>query len=157
MISLKPIKHGALDIAILRMLYENPDSTYAEIAAKLKTTAVTVHNRLKKMKENGSYRRSIVVNPTFYGKNINAYILVSTTPGKERLVAEKIAKNNQALKVRGVTGDVDIIVEVVASDIDELQRMVMAKIRALPGVQRTHTVIVAFTTKDEISYMAESI
>jgi DNA-binding Lrp family transcriptional regulator len=144
---------GEMDFRILRMLYRNSELTYADMAEKLKTTSVTIHNRLKKLKENNVYRKCIVVDPTIYGKNVSAYVFVSTVPGKERLLAEKIARTQQVLKVKGITGDFDLLVEVVANNIDELQQLVMAKIRALEGVVRTHTVIAVFATKDEISYV----
>jgi DNA-binding Lrp family transcriptional regulator len=51
------------------------------------------------------------------------------------------------------TGDFDLIVEAVANSIDELQQLVMSKIRALEDVVRTHTVITVFTAKDELSYV----
>lgn len=135
------------------MLYKNPELTYADMAEKLKTTSVTIHNRLKKMKGSGAYRKCMVVDPTIYGKNVSAYVFVSTVPGKERILGEKIARSQEVLKVKGITGDFDLLVEVVANNIDELQQLVMAKIRALEGVVRTHTIITVFTSKDEISYV----
>ena len=142
-----------MDFKILQMLYRNPELTYADMASKLGTTSVTIHNRLKKMKAGDAYRKCILVDPKIYGKNVSAYVFVSTAPGKEKQLAEKIAKNREILKVRGTTGDFDLIVETVANSIDELQQLVMSKIRALEGVVRTHTVITVFTTKDELSYV----
>ncbi len=153
MASLKHRKIGEMDFHILHMLYRNPELTYADIAEKLKTTSVTIHNRLKKMKESGAYRKSIVVDRMIYGKNVTAYVFVSTVPGKERLLAERIARTPEVLKVKGITGDFDLFIEAVANNIDELQRLVMAKIRALEGVVRTHTVITVFTSKDDVSYV----
>jgi len=135
------------------MLYKNPELTYADMASRLGTTSVTIHNRLKKMKVKGAYRKCIVVDSKIYGKNVSAYVFVSTVPGKERQLAEKIARNREILKVKGTTGDFDLLVEAVANNIDELQQLVMSKIRALEGVVRTHTIITVFTTKDELSYV----
>ncbi len=142
-----------MDFRILRMLYKSPELTYADMAGKLKTTSVTIHNRLKKMKLGGTYHKCIVVDPTIYGKNVSAYVFISTVPGKERVLAEKIARTSEVLKVKGITGDFDLLIEVVANNIDELQQLVMSKIRALDGVVRTNTVITVFTSKDEISYV----
>ena len=105
------------------------------------------------MKAGDAYRRCILVDPKMYGKSVSAYVFVSTAPGKEKQLAEKIAKNREILKVRGTTGDFDLIVEAVANSIYELQQLVMSKIRALEGVVRTHTVMTVFTAKDELSYV----
>ena len=144
---------GETDFKILQMLYKNPELTYADMASRLGTTSVTIHNRLKKMKVKGAYRKCILVDSKIYGKNVSAYVFVSTVPGKERQLAERIARNREILKVKGTTGDFDLLVEAVANNIDELQQLVMSKIRALEGVVRTHTVITVFTTKDEFSYV----
>ncbi len=144
---------GETDFKILQMLYKNPELTYADMASRLGTTSVTIHNRLKKMKVKGAYRKCILVDSKIYGKNVSAYVFVSTVPGKERQLAEKIARNREILKVKGTTGDFDLLVEAVANNIDELQQLVMSKIRALEGVVRTHTIITVFTTKDELSYV----
>jgi len=144
---------GETDFKILQMLYKNPELTYADMAAKLGTTSVTIHNRLKKMKAKGAYRKCIFVDSNIFGKNVSAFVFVSTAPGKERQIAEKIARTREILAVKGTTGDFDLLVETVAGNIDELQQLVMSKIRALEGVVRTHTVITVFTTKDELSYV----
>jgi len=147
-------RFGEMDFKILQMLYRNPELTYADMASKLGTTSVTVHNRLKKMKATGAFRKCIVVNPVIYGKNVAAYVFVSIVPGKERVLAEKVAKTPEVLKVKGITGDFDLLIEVVANNIDELQKLVMTKIRNLEGVVRTHTVISTFVSKDDISYVS---
>lgn len=144
---------GEMDFRILQMLYKNPELTYANMAAKLGTTPVTIFNRLKKMKASGVYRKCTLIDSKMYGKNVLAYVFVSTTPGKEKQLAEKIARNREILKVKGTTGDFDLLIEAVANSIDELQQLVMSKIRALKGVVRTQTVITVFTTKDELSYV----
>src|SRR5512136_2783282 len=99
---------GEMDFKILQMLYRNPELTYADMASKLGTTSVTIHNRLKKMKAVDAYKKCILVDPKIYGKNVSAYVFVSTAPGKEKQLAEKIAKNREILKIRGVTGDFDL-------------------------------------------------
>ncbi len=142
-----------LDFKILHLLYRNPELTYGKIAEKLKTNAVTVHNRLKKLKTEKLLRERIAVSPQVFGKGITAFIQVSTVPGQEREVAEVITKVPEVLKIKGTTGDFDLLVEIVARDIDELQQLVMGRIRTLDGVVRTSTLLVLFTFKDELSFV----
>ncbi|MEM2901832.1 MAG: Lrp/AsnC family transcriptional regulator [Candidatus Bathyarchaeia archaeon] len=153
------MKRGKLepiDIEILKHLYRNPDLTYADMAKKIRTSSVTVYNRLRKLKENGVYRKTVVIPPTIFAKKVKAFIFVSTRPGKERAIADTFSKNPCVLRVKGITGDFDLLVELVADNVDELQKIVMESIRSLSGVVRTNTVIELFSSKDEVSYIPPS-
>jgi len=153
---LKRGKLEPIDVEILRLLYRNPDLTYADMAKKIRTSSVTVYNRLKKLKEHGVYRKTVVISPTVFAKKVKAFVFVSTRPGKEKVIADVISKNPCVLRVKGITGDFDLVVELVADNVDELQRIVMENIRSLGGVVRTNTVIELFSSKDEVSYIPPS-
>lgn len=146
-----------IDIKILKLLNGNPEMTYAEMAKHLNTSAVTIYNRLKKMKISGIFRKCLRIPPHIFDKKVSAFVLISTIPGREREVGEQIAHVPEILMVKGITGDFDLIAEVIADDIDTLQRLVMEKIRGLNDVVRTNTVIELFAIKDEISYLPQSI
>ena len=150
---LKRGKLEPIDIEILRLLYNNPDLTYADMAKKLKTSAVTIYNRLKKLKEHEVYRKTVVISPSVFAKRVKAYVFVSTKPGKEKVIAATVSKNPSVISVKGITGNSDLILEVVADNVDELQKVVMGKIRSLNSVVRTNTVIELFSSKDETSYV----
>lgn len=153
------MKRGRLepiDVEILKLLYRNPDLTYADVAKKIRTSAVTVYNRLKKLKEHNVYRKTVVISPTIFAKKVKAFVFVSTKPGKEKSIADTVSKNPCVLRVKGITGDFDLFVELVADNVDELQRIVMENIRSLAGVVRTNTVIELFSSKDEVSYIPPS-
>jgi Lrp/AsnC family transcriptional regulator for asnA, asnC and gidA len=123
------------------------------IAEKLGTSAVTVHNRLKKLKEAKLVRECVSIMPQVFDKNVTAFIQISTVPGQERNVAQLISEVPEVIKVKGTTGDFDLIVEIVARDVDELQQLVMDRIRALDNVVRTNTILLLFSVKDELSYV----
>lgn len=146
-----------IDVKILKLLNGNPEMTYAEMAKHLNTSAVTVYNRLKKMKVKGVFRKCLRIPPHIFNKRVSAFVLISTIPGREREVGEQIAHVPEVLMVKGITGDFDLIAEVIADDIDTLQQLVMEKIRGLNHVVRTNTVIELFAIKDEISYLPQDI
>ncbi|MEM3109318.1 MAG: Lrp/AsnC family transcriptional regulator [Candidatus Bathyarchaeia archaeon] len=145
------------DVKILKLLNGDPEMTYAEMAKHLNTSAVTVYNRLKKMKNSGVFKKCLKIPPHIFNKRVSAFVLISTIPGRERDVGEQVARTSEVLMVKGITGDFDLIAEVIADDIDTLQHLVMEKIRGLNDVVRTNTVIELFTIKDEISYLPEAV
>ncbi len=70
---------------------------------------------------------------------VSAYILILTEVGKAAQVAEAVAEIDGVEAAEDVTGPYDVIVRAKASDVDELGRMVVARIQAIDGIDRTLT------------------
>ncbi|MGH8886377.1 MAG: Lrp/AsnC family transcriptional regulator [Egibacteraceae bacterium] len=70
---------------------------------------------------------------------VSAYILILTEVGKAAHVAEAVAKIEGVTSAEDVTGPYDVIVRAEASDINTLGRLVVARIQAVDGIDRTLT------------------
>ncbi|MEU7637196.1 MULTISPECIES: Lrp/AsnC family transcriptional regulator [unclassified Streptomyces] len=70
---------------------------------------------------------------------VQAYILIQTEVGRASAVAEVIAKIPGVLTAEDVTGPYDVIVRAQAETVDELGRMVVAKVQQVEGITRTLT------------------
>ncbi|MFB7557845.1 Lrp/AsnC family transcriptional regulator [Streptomyces brevispora] len=70
---------------------------------------------------------------------VQAYILIQTEVGKASTVAETIAKIPGVIHAEDVTGPYDVIVRARADTVDELGRMVVAKVQQVDGITRTLT------------------
>jgi len=70
---------------------------------------------------------------------VSAYILILTEVGQAAQVATAVAEIDGVEAADDVTGPYDVIVRAKASDVDELGRMVVAKIQAIDGIDRTLT------------------
>ncbi|MFF8847032.1 Lrp/AsnC ligand binding domain-containing protein [Streptomyces sp. NPDC015127] len=70
---------------------------------------------------------------------VQAYILIQTEVGKASTVAETIGKINGVIQAEDVTGPYDVIVRAQADTVDELGRMVVAKVQQVDGITRTLT------------------
>jgi DNA-binding Lrp family transcriptional regulator len=68
-----------------------------------------------------------------------AYILIQTEVGKAAMVAEKIVEIEGVLQAEDVTGPYDVIVRAEARNIDELGKLVVARVQAVDGITRTLT------------------
>ena len=74
---------------------------------------------------------------------VKAFILVDTSPGKAREVAQKLRQVPGVSAAHAVTGPHDIIVMAEAADVSSLGELVVQKVQSVPGVNRTVTSIVA--------------
>lgn len=70
---------------------------------------------------------------------VQAYILIQTEVGKASTVAEVIATIPGVIQAEDVTGPYDVIVRAEADTVDDLGRMVVAKVQQVDGITRTLT------------------
>ena len=70
---------------------------------------------------------------------VQAYILIQTEVGKAAAVATQIAEIAGVTQAEDVTGPYDVIVRAEANNVDELGKLVVARIQAVPGITRTLT------------------
>ena len=70
---------------------------------------------------------------------VQAYILIQTEVGKAAEVAKEIAQVKGVTLAEDVTGPYDVIVRAEARNVDELGKLVVAKVQTLNGITRTLT------------------
>ena len=70
---------------------------------------------------------------------VQAYILIQTDVGRAASVATAIAALEGVALAEDVTGPYDVIARVEASNVDDLGRLVIAKLQDVPGITRTLT------------------
>ena len=70
---------------------------------------------------------------------VQAYILIQTDVGKAAEVASAIAQVKGVTLAEDVTGPYDVIVRAQAETVDELGRLVVARVQSVDGITRTLT------------------
>ena len=70
---------------------------------------------------------------------VHAYILIQTEVGKAAAVATEVRAVTGVTEAEDVTGPYDVIVRAEAKSVDELGKLVVARIQAVEGITRTLT------------------
>ncbi|GAA2099168.1 Lrp/AsnC ligand binding domain-containing protein [Streptomyces albiaxialis] len=70
---------------------------------------------------------------------VQAYILIQTEVGKASTVADVVSKIPGVIQAEDVTGPYDVIVRAQADTVDDLGRMVVARVQQVDGITRTLT------------------
>jgi DNA-binding Lrp family transcriptional regulator len=70
---------------------------------------------------------------------VTAYILIQTEVGKAAQVARDIIDITGVQQAQAVAGPFDVIARAEAGNIDELGRLVVARVQAVDGITRTLT------------------
>jgi len=71
--------------------------------------------------------------------SVQAYILIQTEVGKAAQVAKEVAVIQGVTAAEDVTGPYDVIVQAESDSVDDLGKLVVAKIQAVEGITRTLT------------------
>lgn len=70
---------------------------------------------------------------------VQAYVLVQTEVGKAAAVAQEVRIIPGVESADDVTGPYDVIVKAAADNMDQLGKLVVARIQAVDGITRTLT------------------
>ena len=70
---------------------------------------------------------------------VTAYILIQTEVGKAAQVAKAIADIDGVQSAEDVTGPYDVIVRAEADNVDDLGKLVVARVQSVDGITRTLT------------------
>jgi DNA-binding Lrp family transcriptional regulator len=139
------------DRRILEELRQDAWRPVSAIARLLGLPRATVRERVQRMMKEGIIRRiAAVPNYAALGLGTLAFVLVSFLPGttSQRALAEEIAKLPLVEEVHIISGEYDILLKVRASSLEDVGRLVVDRLRAMPGVGRTVTSLSFFTLKE---------
>jgi len=139
------------DERILGILKENSSLSTQQISKRTSIPITTVHNRIKKLKEEGVIERyTVVLNHKKIGKPISSYILIRVdyrnTKQSQHEMAKKLKSKSIVEEVAIVTGSTDMIVKVRVKDMEELNNFVIGYLRMMDGVERTETLVIMHET-----------
>jgi DNA-binding Lrp family transcriptional regulator len=70
---------------------------------------------------------------------VQAFILIQTEVGQAAAVAQAIGELPGVTSAEDVTGPYDVIVRAEANSVDELGKLVVARVQGVPGITRTLT------------------
>ena len=77
--------------------------------------------------------------------SVSAYVLVTLNPGTEKNILQKVTHFDEVVKVSMMYGEYDAIIKICADNLDQLNAFLTDKLRVLPDIFQTATLIVAKT------------
>jgi Lrp/AsnC family transcriptional regulator for asnA, asnC and gidA len=138
-----------LDKSILRILLEDASMNYETLAKKVDTSVGTIHNRIKRLKEESIIDRIIpAVNAEKIGFDICAMIDARIEGGHLEEVQKKFSKHENVCSVYDITGDYDTTFVCKFKTTEELNKFV----KELAG----HKYVVRTSTKLVLNIVKES-
>jgi Lrp/AsnC family leucine-responsive transcriptional regulator len=111
------------NLALLRLLREDPRMSVSELARQVKMSAPAVRERLQRLEEAGVVGWRIALDPRALGFPICAFVRVRPAPGQLTKVAELAQRMTQVSECHRVTGEDCFVMKVHIEAIDQLDRV----------------------------------
>jgi Lrp/AsnC family transcriptional regulator for asnA, asnC and gidA len=137
----------SLDQAIVERLQLDGRRPYTEIAQELNVSEGTVRNRVARLVEDQVLQIVGMVDPYFLGRDAPAMIGVSLEPGDWDPIIEAIANFDEVSYMVLVSGQYDLLIEVMCQDRNHLAEFLNGSLRRVPGVVSTETFTILRTYK----------
>jgi Lrp/AsnC family transcriptional regulator, leucine-responsive regulatory protein len=132
------------DLDIVAALQEDARATYADVAARVGMSASAVHDRVRKLEQNGVITRySAVVSPDALGLFVTAVIAATPLdPSQPDDLPERVAEFPEVEDCYSVAGEANYLLKVrtkTTADLEELIR----RLREKGGVQTRTTIVLS--------------
>ena len=140
------------DERILRLLVADGRKSVVEISEELDLPRATVQERMKRLVDSGAIRKFVAI-PDYsrIGRQVTAYIFVSfRSEGSlsQRNLAEDVSKIPGVYEVAVISGAWEILLKVRAGSVEEIGSLVVDRLRAMKGIEKTETCVAFQTIKE---------
>ena len=152
------------DHEILGMLMKDAKVSAKDISAKIESPITTVYSRIKRLEDAGVIKGyKPILDAVKLGRPTTAFIFVSFTYRPlgadkdldQREVAKIVGKFPEVQEVHIITGDWDFLIKVKEKDVNAVGRFVVDKLRTVPGISKTLTVMVFDSVKESVDLPLE--
>lgn len=134
---------------LLHILQNDSSLPLVTIAENLRVTEGTIRNRIRRLRRTGIIKRfTISIDPVASGRNVIAFILLNTLPGRLPEVAKKLSALEVVNEVYETHTYGDLLLKVRAKSTTDLADVLASKIKGINGVVGTQVITVLNTWKE---------
>lgn len=139
-----------LDRKILEHIQHFGRSSYAEIGGAIGLSVSAVNERLKKLEKQGVIAGwTARVDPLAAGNGVLAFVYVMVERPEHEAAFQALVRNEPAIQeCHHVASEWSYLLKVRTPNLLVLEHLVARRIKALPGIPRSQTVIVMSTAKE---------
>lgn len=145
-----------IDLKILRILQKDASLTHKEIAFQLHKSVATIHERTRRLKEQGFIQRTVaILDRKKINKSLIAFshvLLNDHTAGTLNQFEQQVAKFPEVMECFQMTGTFDFILRIATSDMEAYHHFYRNKLATLPNITTVQSFFVLSETKSDTAY-----
>lgn len=138
-------KIDEIDLQIIEKLVSNGRQSFRKIAKELKISTDTVSRRFRNLKQNGTIKATIQINPVKLGYYAQAYFSLEFVSQQSISdIVETLAKLPDIEKIIKTSGSFDVCIFVLIRNIEQFIA-IQDEIAAISGIRKIHAVVQKIT------------
>jgi Lrp/AsnC family leucine-responsive transcriptional regulator len=141
---------------ILKLLQQNARLSVSDISANVNLSVPAVSDRMKKLETSGIIQQyTTILNPSALKKDLTAMMFVSLErPQFSEKFVSYVNTMDEILECHYLAGDFDYMLKIITENTGTLGDL-LTKIKGVQGIQKTRTIVVLSTVKNNHSITAK--
>lgn len=141
-----------LDLKLLYELTKDGSISVPNLSKKLGINASVLYSRIKRLVKKKLIKKfTIVIDDSLLGIGVKATVGVNRDPKLKDSIQKHLMETPEVISISEVTGRFDIMIRVLANNLESLHSVVIEKIGKIEGIQSTETFVeLQKTDKDPI-------
>ncbi|WP_214071799.1 Lrp/AsnC family transcriptional regulator [Mucilaginibacter sp. dw_454] len=146
----------ATDIALLKLLQVDASQTHKELSFKLRKSVATVHERTRRLKEQGYIKGVVaILDRKKIDRSLIAFSQVLLSDHAAETLGgfeQEVAKFPEVMECFQMTGAFDFILRIATPDMDAYHDFYRHKLAILPNIKTVESFFVLSQTKSDTAY-----
>ncbi|ABK76981.1 transcriptional regulator [Cenarchaeum symbiosum A] len=141
-----------LDMRLLYELAKDSSVSVPSLSKKLNINSSVLYSRIKRLVRKKLIKRfTIVIDDSLLGIDVKASVGINRDPKFKESIHQKLMETPEVASISEVTGRFDMMIRVLARNLESLHSVVIDKIGKIEGIQNTETFVeLQKTDKDPV-------
>jgi len=149
-------RYDELDMKLLFELTSDANISVPILSKKLGINASVLYSRIKRLSKKKLIKKyTIVIDDTLLGLGVKATVGINRDPKSKEQIHKALMETPEIASISEVTGRFDILVRVLAKDLEALHSVVIEKIGKIDGIQNTETFVELQKTDKDPVYLTQ--
>ena len=141
------------DRAIIRLLQQNARISYAELSRATGIPESTVRRRMDRLQQRGVIEFAMLADPSRLGYDLRAMIGLKVELRQLEEIAETLRGMNEVTFAAFLTGNFDIMVQVVVRSQEALVEFLTQRLAPIAGVRSSETFVMPYIIKPTTAWV----
>ena len=131
-----------LDLQLLSELKKDSSISVPILSKKLGTNSSVIYSRIKRLiKKKLIKKYTIEIDDAQLGFEVRASVGINRDPKFKEQIQQSLLSTPEVAEICEITGRFDIIIKVLAEDLEQLHTIIIDKIGKIDGIQNTETFV----------------
>ena len=146
-----------LDLRLLSELKKNGNISVPILSKKLEINASVLYSRIKRLLRKKLIKKfTIEIDESQLGYQVKASVGINRDPKFKNSIHDALMETAEVDHVCEVTGRFDIIISILAKDLEQLHTVIIEKIGRIEGIQNTETFVELEKTDKDPVYLSKN-